>query len=751
MGGGKEPDLLGAIHALERIYDIVLSDSSLSIEFGAEYHLAGCALCLLCGKPVELDEHVSRRQRRALCTPLHNENKCRWVDGAKTDKSPFGNWIKTFREAIGGVAGKILWANLSFWDPMYGRQPLLAHVSDPGGKEAFKHFWANYQELTNLSASKGLFTLNEFAARCAFKEPYIVVLDPPPASGSGSKEGLTLKLTSEIYREIMGTELSERPSPTKLLEKVVEQGDKGGSSKLFDLEATLSTMQSGPSGVSDPKLARLIGACYGYWKASASRLANIYFFPVDIDFLADGGTSHAPGYESAVSILAVGTNASLQAKEFKFLDAFARTVLKRVLMLNFFKGQRREATKSAVAAIMSRNMSHNLGSHVLSRLGRLKDGGGWYTQKYLQQRMDFLAQVSTERPSWEEPAWLLQDLARWFLHQKDMLEYIAASEGLRAHRFMQGEESAGKVKEGRTERGDIRLHVLLVPEAQWLERCPSGEGATDGDGKVAARIKALRDSCGDSGAGLSPDEHLPCTHGPARPADGPDCRRVLLSTAANESDGGAVRTDEDQLVAIPGGLVGWQGFYIVLENVLRNAAKHGKRKRGKALHVVVEILYDPDCTLSIRDDQGEKARVAPCALLRVYDSASPVGDGGVALWGEKGINHRLQQNLIDEKGKLRQGNWGLSEMRIAAAYLQRRTIDHVGGGGEMVTGRPPRSGGDGMDDTMLKAARNGGSPHILRAVPSPIGTLAYEFYLLRPLSLGIAFAEEALDPTGGAS
>jgi len=411
--------------------------------------------------------------------------------------------------------------------------------------------------------------------------------------------------------------------------------------------------------------------------------------------------------------------------------------------------------RSALAAIMSRNVSHNIGSHVLSRLGRAK-GGGWYTQRYLQQRMDFLAQIATEWPTWEEPAWFLQDLMRWFLHQQDVLDNIALSEGLRAHRFRQA-NSAGQASpnpqpaQAAQFAGEIRLHVFLVPEPLWCAGIDSADNPGP-DARLRARIDALRKGCEAAArAGEAPGSHLPCSHGAARQADAIACRRVLLYTPQEESqvDGkdAVVRTDQDQLVSIPGGIVGYQAFYVILENVLRNAAKHGQRTNGAPLHIVIEIFYDPNSTLTVRDGEEQEHRRAPCTLVRVYDSASLLEDGKVELWGDDGINARLQADLIDGTGKLRQGNWGLSEMRIAAAFLQRRTIEHVGGGGEMITG--PQGNGDVMDGTILASARNGGSPYVLRAIRSPIGTLGYELFLLRPQTLAIVLPETQGSPNGG--
>lgn len=69
--------------------------------------------------------------------------------------------------------------------------------------------------------------------------------------------------------------------------------------------------------------------------------------------------------------------------------------------------------KSAIAGIMARNMSHNLGSHVIWHLSRdvkqdsqkSKLGKGELSKfgMYMQKRMDFIAQVATSKPSWGVP------------------------------------------------------------------------------------------------------------------------------------------------------------------------------------------------------------------------------------------------------------------------------------------------------------------------------------------------------------
>jgi hypothetical protein len=73
-------------------------------------------------------------------------------------------------------------------------------------------------------------------------------------------------------------------------------------------------------------------------------------------------------------------------------------------------------------------MSHNLGSHVLSGLsiqdlGRdaddeLRDTIMAQFMSYLQERMDFVARVSTEWPLWREPMRLIDDVVGHFFRQK---------------------------------------------------------------------------------------------------------------------------------------------------------------------------------------------------------------------------------------------------------------------------------------------------------------------------------------------
>jgi len=410
------------------------------------------------------------------------------------------------------------------------------------------------------------------------------------------------------------------------------------------------------------------------------------------------------------------------------------------------------AIKSGLAAIMSRNMSHNIGSHVLARLvshgidGWTKGKGVdeiidsictdddnikskkkrkslvyWSKDvqnllKYLQQRQDFLAMVSTEWPEWTDVAYLMQDIMRWFFYQKQILDNIAASEGLSSHNY---EKENNKDNYEKENNKDIRFHVFLVPEKLWGWQACS---VYDRFNQIKNNCVSVKDQEGELGCNSNNNN---C----------PSCRRVLLYTDEKTGSG---RLSDDIQVAVPGGVIGYHAFYVLLENIIRNAAKHSFEGSSEThLDVVIEILYDPEEKIGI-NIKGEKR---PAYLFRIYNNVGNVRNGRILLWNKKakgeskeGINDYLGTPLIDETGKLKKECWGMAEMKIAAGFLQGRDIEQIGAGGDKIYGP---YGSDKNYNFLKLAETEEGSPYIIRAIESPLGTLGYEFYVRKPKMLGI--------------
>lgn len=262
--------------------------------------------------------------------------------------------------------------------------------------------------------------------------------------------------------------------------------------------------------------------------------------------------------------------------------------------------------KSAIGSIMSRNGSHNIGSHVLAALshnvGTMPDDRVLY--QYIQHRMDYIATVTTDFPTWTQPTMFVGELMRDFYSQRHLLDHIAESEGLSAWEFQN-------------------------PDLSDEETCGQ-------HGKIKLRIRHKR-------RGASPVE------------------------VVNFRKGGEIANmlKEDVALAIPGGVIGNHAFYTILENIIRNAAKHGWSKLSptdrKEANLEVTIDYE-DCK--------------ECIEFTIWDNQSDLATDETLLARQK---DRIKQPFIDGEGRLRRENWGMAEIKISAGYLAGRAIGEIGG------------------------------------------------------------------------
>ena len=292
------------------------------------------------------------------------------------------------------------------------------------------------------------------------------------------------------------------------------------------------------------------------------------------------------------------------------------------------------ATRSAIGSIMSRNGSHNIGSHVLAALshnvGTMPDDRMLY--QYIQQRMDYIANVTTESPSWSQPTMLVGELMRTFFSQRHLLEHIAESEGLGAWEF----QNRNIVYDANQER-KLKIYVRKV------ER---------NNDEVIVLHDFIRYECGEYE------------------------KKIDLAN--------------DIAIAIPGGVAGQHAFFTIIENIIRNAAKHDWSNPPHSTEKFKWIDNDkkfglPNGNLEIyidfvdKEDDGE-------VEFNVWTNMSDVLEDVVAneeVDSENALHKKLAQKLarpfIDASGGLRRENWGLAEMKISAGYLQRRRIAEIGG------------------------------------------------------------------------
>lgn len=277
-------------------------------------------------------------------------------------------------------------------------------------------------------------------------------------------------------------------------------------------------------------------------------------------------------------------------------------------------------TRSAIGSIMSRNGSHNIGSHVLAALshnvGTMPDDRVLY--QYIQQRMDYIATATTEFPAWRQPTMLVSDMMRTFLSQTHLLNYISRSDGLRAYQFQN--PTVDKDSQHET----IRLHIRRIGTS-----CKNWERVS------LVGMKDKVDSFIEYGKG----------------------------------DGASF--DKDIAVAIPGGVVGQHAFFTIIENIIRNAAKHEWSK------VTTQAESNLDVYVDFHDNQ-----LAGVVEMRIWTDCKGLKSRDVQGTIED-LTEKIKRSFISpDSGALVRENWGLAEMRIATGFLRDSGIEKIGGIGE---------------------------------------------------------------------
>ncbi len=414
------------------------------------------------------------------------------------------------------------------------------------------------------------------------------------------------------------------------------------------------------------------------------------------------------------------------------VGAICENNLSQLIELREKEGLLLANTCTAVASIMSRNGSHNIGSHVLSALshnvGTMPDDRVLY--QYIQHRMDYIASATTGLPDWSVPTPFVGNLMKMFYSQRHLLEHIAESDGLHAYQY-QGKGT--QIGEGQMDC--VKIVVRRVSRKEETE--PGWILGDRNDGTPISMYEFFREK-----------------------------------GAADQ-----VVWRYDETVSVPGGILGQHAFYNIIENVIRNAAKHswagksasargsdnlvifvdfenrqdiklmkgmlsftigdnvsdvfpGKfwqvffEKHNELLDAFIDPLDGPDrngekhsrlaCLKSFIEDQTEKEKLFSVGLqhyVELYEFIKTNWDTGLELRNDKEflallkgknpndqhtpnkelghrlplpLHHRqeiaLSEPFIDlETNRLRQAAWGLSEMKISAGYLRRSEVSVIGG------------------------------------------------------------------------
>jgi hypothetical protein len=327
------------------------------------------------------------------------------------------------------------------------------------------------------------------------------------------------------------------------------------------------------------------------------------------------------------------------------LQTILDSTLSKLGVIYLFASFFDQSVRSAISSVMARNMSHNIGSHVIPRatvdsvrrrLEDLKlcssdDLSGQLKlltllkgnlDEYAQRKADFLAEITTEPLMATRPAFLYREVILPFVENTLLMDNIAANESIRYD------------KTGMSNRLKIRVYIN-GRELKGIYQCTP---------------------CVKQGR--------PTTY--TYPDKLPYSLRCLNHLEERLQIVDIQNGEHDVEVELPGPL-GEFALYSFLENYIRNSAKHNKSslKAQESLEISISIeefedeqsleFYQIKIWNNVADPNKRVNMVVGRVLYR------KLKDAVAAL---------INAKIIQADGSLRRQAWGISEMKICAILLR---------------------------------------------------------------------------------
>lgn len=451
----------------------------------------------------------------------------------------------------------------------------------------------------------------------------------------------------------------------------------------------------------------------------------IYFIPI-----------FSPSYRQ-IGHMACAVSRRLDSFILSALKILANSLLfplsQAYLVTYFLDKVKTESIKSAKAAIMSRNMSHNLGSHVMAylkqnlgsvidivkgnviekivsnnqlnskidlwnkylssetRLEEVKEDENIYKNQielpflvgighfisYMQERQDYIATVATDYVPYFSSLNFKDDIydvlnpdLRYLRHtdriggrpDNILLSFIARSEGLQRPAY-----ASVLAYEG----ANIELKKQI--EFESLKSCCIRKREND----IVLKFRGFD--------GLNDVQYVPVTIS----LDGEtiDISRRMHSDGNGDSlSCGIGRKDLDDMrsfnLSLPGGIAGRQAIFSIIENIIRNAAKHGAWE--KRLDIVFDVF---DC--SSEDVRFTNSKVnEDLYQLRKFLSDNGYFDkedsrdlyvltitDNIQIESKKveQLRAAIEQKYVYDDGSMINENKGIKEIKISASWLRNLT------------------------------------------------------------------------------
>lgn len=331
-------------------------------------------------------------------------------------------------------------------------------------------------------------------------------------------------------------------------------------------------------------------------------------------------------------------------------------ILERWLLMKKLKDSLISATSAAISQVMARNMSHNIGSHVLSKLtsedlvkqiffkNKLNDKNqkakdtnsknfdDWTFYQcinkvkevdykldeneilndkvtyellianffdFLRKRMDYLADVTTSTPVIENSKGFYNDIVSQFIQNRVLNDRISGI-------------------------SEFNYEIILCKPVNHESHCPGQE---------------------------------------------------TTSNCKEHSNKYIIGWDNDFQVSIPNDVVGNHAFYTILENIIRNTAKHAEKTENGNVEFKIKVqeaneLYKE--FISTMPDTNFNEFYA----VSIFDNCQLSKEKLEELVENQNIF--LNNSVLDKKtNQLRQSHWGLIEMDASAAYLRKISVEQI--------------------------------------------------------------------------
>jgi SAM-dependent methyltransferase len=350
-----------------------------------------------------------------------------------------------------------------------------------------------------------------------------------------------------------------------------------------------------------------------------------------------------PGFESWGTLMIEGVDSDVETVKNCFFDAKGadKALLHDIKNIFFIikkidydyydalaaKMVKIQAIKSAIAALMSRNMSHNLGSHFLTN-----------TKNYFRKRIDEV--TSTEKPQKNLIGADYRGNVHLLQYLKERMDFIATivsgdhypygSLNFKAQLFdVLTEDDHGK-RHGKSVQNFLLKYLVFSEQLTRRER--DTKNLLDKKKYYNLLLEVLFPNA--SGFIIEGNQTI-YTGKNVKQIEENELRLLLSSIE----------------IAVPGGLMARHAFFTIVENIIRNSAKHSKANED--LIITLELKKtEQNLSITVHDNRKAGEKVKQEIETRFKDLLILKGN----------------DNRVDKESK------GLKEMLICAMWLNNEDV-----------------------------------------------------------------------------